>query len=234
MKTLRLLAPATLVLLASSCASSGGTSAGQNPSQPDAASEKDGDEEATKDLQSKLDKAEIKLQIARIEARVAEGSAARAVDSATLEAEMANQDLENFKSVARPLEEASNQLSLDRSRQRVKESQQELEELEKMYSKEEFADLTKELVLERSRAQLELAKRDLELTEKRTAQTRDFDWPRKERQLVDKVASTQRSLDDAKAKAEKGALERKLSMIEAEEAVQKAREALEKAAKKDA
>ena len=43
------------------------------------------------------------------------------------------------------------------------EAQQELEQLELMYSEEEFADQTKEIVLERGRRRLERTQRDLEL-----------------------------------------------------------------------
>lgn len=225
MKTLRILAPAFLLVLSSACATSGGGgSAGAEA--PKAAAESDDGDEA-KELQTKLEKAQIKLEIAHLDAKNGEASAARAVESATLEAEMAAAALANFREVQQPLEAAEQELSLDRSRQRVKESQQELEELEKMYSQEEFADLTKELVLDRGRSQLAMAKRSLELTEKRAAQERDFEWPRRERELADKVAATRRGLDEAKARAAKGALERKLSLMDAEEAVAKAREALD-------
>lgn len=224
MKTTRLLAPVLLALIASSCASA--PSGGQG-APPAGGEKKNGDD--PKDLQAKLDKATFKLEIARIDARNGEAAAARAVEAATLEAELAASALENYRGVLQPIEVAASALSLDRGRQRVKESKEELDELEKMYAQEEFADLTKELVLSRGRSALEMAQRDLELTEKRAAQSRDFEWPRKERELKEKVAATQRALDEAKARAEKGAIERKLALLEAEEAVTKAREALEKA-----
>lgn len=225
MKTKSLLAPVLLLLIASSCASA--PSGGQGGAAPAGGEKKNGDD--PKDLQAKLDKATLKLEIARIDAKNGEASAARSVEAATLEAELAASALENYRGVLQPIEAAASALSLDRGRQRVKESKEELDELEKMYAQEEFADLTKELVLSRGRSALEMAQRDLELTEKRAAQSREFEWPRKERELKEKVASTQRALDEAKARAEKGAIERKLALMEAEEAVAKAREALEKA-----
>ena len=224
MKTLRILAPAILALLVSSCASSpaeGGS--GAPAAQGDA---KNGDE--AKELQSKLDKAEIKLEIARIDAKNGEAASARSVEAAKLEAELASSALENYSAVLQPIEAATSELALDGARQRVKESKEELDELEKMYAQEDFADLTKELVLTRGRSQLQMAQRNLELTEKRAAQARTFEWPRKERELTEKVAATQRALDDAQSRAEKSALERKLALLEAEEAVTKAREELEK------
>lgn len=222
MKTLRILAPAFLAVFASACASSGG-----NTSSAPKAAEKSEKDNGDDDLQSKLDKAEIKLEIARLDSTNSEAAAARAVEAAALEAEMAAGALANYRAVQQPLEAASRALALDRSRQRVKESKEELEELEKMYAQEEFADLTKELVLGRGRAQLEMATRDHELNEKRAAQERDFEWPRRERELADKVAATKRALGDAEARAAKGVLERKLALMEAQEAVTKAREALE-------
>jgi len=226
MKTLRLLVPASLVLLAASCAS---VSADKPAGGPKSAAKADegGD---TDELQAKLDKAQIKLEIARLDAANGEAAAARSLASAELEAEMAAQALANFREVQQPLDAAEQALSLDRSSQRVKESQQELEELEKMYAQEEFADLTKELVLDRGRSQLEMAKRSHDLTLKRAAQERDYAWPRRERELADKVAASQRALEEAKSRAAKGALERKLALMDAEEAVSKAREALEKQA----
>lgn len=223
MKTLRLIAPATLALFVSACASGPESSA---PSGNGAA-QKD-DDGGAKELQAKLDKAGIKLEIARLDAANGEAAAARSVEAAELEADLAAMALANWRDVLLPLETAAGDLALDRSRQRVKESKEELDELEKMYAQEEFADLTKELVLTRGRAQLEMAQRDLALTEKRSAQSRSFDWPRRERELAEKVASTKRSLEEAQARSAKGALERKLALLEAEEAVTKAREELEK------
>jgi hypothetical protein len=223
MKTLRILAPATLALFVSSCASAPAESAPAGNGAPAAAG--DGDKAA--ELQTKLDKAGIKLEIARIDAKNGEAASARSVEAATLEAELAASALENYRTVLQPIEAAASELSLDGARQRVKESQEELQELEKMYAQEEFADLTKELVLTRGRAQLQMAQRNLELTEKRAAQARTFEWPRKERELSEKVASTQRALEEAQSRAAKGALERKLALLEAEEAVAKAQKELE-------
>lgn len=224
MKTLRLLAPVSLLLVGASCASVSADKPAGGGAPKAAAKSDDGD---AQELQGKLDKAQIKLEIAQLDAKNAAAASARAVESAKLDAEMAAQALANFLEVQKPLEMAEQTLSLDRSRQRVKESQEELEELEKMYAQEEFADLTKELVLGRGRSQLEMAKRSHELTEKRAAQDREYTWPRRERELADKVAATTRALQEAEMRAAKGELERKLALMDAEEAVTKAREALE-------
>ena len=103
-----------------------------------------------------------------------------------------------------------------------------------MYAQEEFANLTKELVLTRGRSQLAMAQRDLELTEKRNAQARTFEWPRRERELTEQVASTKRALEESQSRAAKGALERKLALLEAEEAVTQARQEIEKQSADDA
>lgn len=223
MKTLSILAPATLALFVSSCAA--GPQASAPAGNGDAADESK--EDKAKDLQAKLDKASIKLEIAKIDAANGEAAAARSVAAAQNEADLAAAALENYRSVLLPIETASSELALDRSRQRVQEAKEELQELEKMYAQEEFADLTKELVLTRGRAQLQMAQRDLELTEKRNAQARAFEWPRRERELSEQVASTKRALEDAQSRAAKGALERKLALLEAEEAVAEAREELD-------
>jgi hypothetical protein len=227
MKTTRLLAPVLLALIASSCASA--PTGGKGGAAPAANGGEKKNGEDAKDLQAKLDKATLKLEIARIDARNGEAASARAVEAATLEADLAAGAVENYRGVLQPIEAAAGALALDRARQRVKESKEELEELERMYAQEEFADLTKELVLTRGRAALEMAQRDFDLAEKRAAQAREFEWPRKQRELEEKVAATRRALDEARSRAEKGQLERKLALMEAEEAVSKAREALEKA-----
>jgi hypothetical protein len=129
----------------------------------------------------------------------------------------------------RDLESAERTLSVDRAKQNVLESQQELQELEAMYSQEQFAKATKELVLTRGRSHLEMAKRDLELSQRRSELAGSFDQPKRERELSEALAKTEATLTQARTKLERNKLQRKLDAMKAQHAVEDAERTFAKA-----
>jgi hypothetical protein len=224
MSPLRTFVPLALALFTCACQS---TSAGGASATEEGAAKDTKEEDERREKEHKLAYAELKLEVARMEAAAGEAAAARALAAATYEAEQAAQALDNLLKEQRPLEIAGSELMLDRNRQNVLEREQELSELEAMYAQEQFADLTKELVLSRGRAALAMARRDLKLAEGRAAQTLKFDLPRRERELAEKVAGTSQALADAKSRSERGVLERKLALLQAEHALEDAKRAVE-------
>ena len=100
MKTPSLIAPAILIVFAASCASTPADRKNANAADAAAAAKDDKD---TDELQTKLDKATLKLEIARIDARNGEAALARSIEAATLEAELAVQALENFRAALQPI-----------------------------------------------------------------------------------------------------------------------------------
>jgi cysteinyl-tRNA synthetase len=129
---------------------------------------------------------------------------------------VAKKDQENFLNLDKPTQIASAQLSLDRSQQAMEESKQELAELEAMYKKEDFAELTKELVVSRGRKKLEFSQRGLELAKKGQEGLLNHDLPKKEKELAQAVEKAEKALQEAQAKKDREALEEKLKLMRAD------------------
>jgi len=191
------------------------------------------DEAALRKKSRAVEYAKLQLEIARMDAENEERSVAKAVEAAERELAAAKSESEHFKKTAGPLELDERTLSVDRAKQNVVEAQQELEELETMYSQEDFAQTTKELVLTRGRARLAMSKRDLDLAERRAAALKDFEHKKRDKELGDRVTKAQSGLDDAKARAAKSEIERRLALMKAEHALDDAQRELAQAQKKD-
>jgi hypothetical protein len=198
-----------------------------------------GGEKDDADAADKVEKAKREVDYAKIDldlAKMSTASEARESDQAVVEAtqklEAVKKDRDNFKNTETPQKLAEKQLDIDRSTQFMEESKQELDELEGMYKKEEFASLTKELVLSRGKKKLEFAKRGLELAKKNQEQLTSFDLPKKQLELDQSVERAEKALAEATAKREKGALEAKLKVMKAEHHVDEAQRAYDKAQKK--
>ena len=193
------------------------------------------------DAADKVQKAQRELEYAKIDldlAKMSTAAEAREADQSVVEAtqklDAVKKDRDNFKNNETPQKLAEKQLDIDRSTQFTEEAKQELDELEGMYKKEEFASLTKELVLSRGKKKLEFAKRGLELAKKNQDQLTNFDLPKKQLELDQSVERAEKALAEANAKKEKSALESTLKVKKAEHHVDEAQKALEKAQKKQA
>jgi hypothetical protein len=215
------------LFLASCVASQGG--------QPAAQQAESGDKEQDELRQKKhgLASAELKLSITRLQAQSGEVSAAHSIAMAEADVALAKQALEGAqRSIA--IEEGEVALNLERAQQRALEAEQELAELEAMYAAEEFANTTKELVLTRGRANLEMSKKSLELAKRRADEQRNREFPRRLEESKLALAKAERGLAEARESAERGALERKLSLLEAEHAQEDLKRELAELEKKSA
>lgn len=220
------------------CAAQGkGSEAAAPSSKPADAGEK-GDEADAEDkirkAQRELDYAKVDLDLAKLSTAAESREADQSVVEATQKLEAIRKDRDNFKNTETPQKLAEKQLDIDRSTQFMEESKQELDELEGMYKKEEFASLTKELVLSRGKKKLEFAKRGLELAKKNQEQLTAFDLPKKQLELDQSVERAEKALAEATAKKEKGAIEGSLRQKKAEHHLDDAQRGLEKAQKKAA
>lgn len=176
-----------------------------------------GDQDELRQKKHGLASAELKLSLARLQAQSGEVSEAHSIAMAEADVALAKQALEGTqRSIA--IEEGEVALNLERAKQRELESEQELAELEAMYAAEEFATTTKELVLTRGRANLEMSKKSLELAKRRADEQRGREFPRRLEESKLALAKSERGLAEAREAAERGALERKLSLLEAEHA----------------
>jgi HlyD family secretion protein len=216
--------------------------AAQEPPEKEDAEKKDAEKkDSAKDAGEKPDKAEelrkksheldyarLSLQLARFDAQAGEGEAQKELESAERALAAATVELENFRTTVRELENADRALDLDRAKQNVVEAEQELAELEAMYAQEKFAATTKELVLLRGRSRLEMSKRGLELENRRAAQQRTFEHPKRERELTEAVAKAALARESAARKVERTKLQQKLDLLKAEHSVEDVQAALAK------
>lgn len=161
-------------------------------------------------LKKELDKKSFELDCKRIEARIERlgneagaRSAKNEVDSAEFERGQVQKELENFQKVVKPNEVAEGQLEIDRTQQRLKESQQELDELKALYKSSDFADLTKEMVVQRHESAVAFATRALELAKKNFQNKGEFDLVQKEAGLNEKLQKAEHALQEAKARQDK-------------------------------
>ena len=203
------------------------------------ASDDDGAAGGDSDPAEKVQKKERELACSRLELKIARQKteaenreAKNKLEDAGFELEKSKQERDNFKAVEQHLKIAEAQLDVDRSAERVRESQENLNELEKMYAQEEFAGITKELVLMRGRSQLALAKRDLDIETKKLAQLSQYEHPKKLRELDMEVEKAEKALREAKAAETKTAGEGELAVMQAEHEVQDLELALGKLKKK--
>ena len=226
-----------LASLGCAATSGSGPSASGDASKPPAG----GGKEEADSADEKIAKAQREVEYAKLELEIAKLSVAaetREADQGVLEAnqklDAVRKDRDVFKSSEGPVKLADKQLDVDRTAQYMEEQRQELEELEKMYKQEEFASLTKELVLTRGKAKLEFARRGLELAKKGQDQLAGHEVPKRQLELDQSVEKAEKTLAEANAKKERGALESKLKLLKAEHHVDEAARALEKTKKKDA
>lgn len=177
--------------------------------------------------------AKMELEIAKLSAAADEREAEMAVVEATQKLDAAKKDRDHFKGLDKPNKLADKQLDVDRAAFRMEEQGDELKELETMYKKEDFAELTKELVLKRGKKNLEFAQRGLDIAKKDQEGLSAHDLPKKETELDQAVQRAEKGLQEANAKKDRSAMESKLKLLKAEHRVDEAQRELDKAKSKD-
>jgi hypothetical protein len=227
--TLHLFAPALLLLAA--CVSGKPVTAPAEPEQatpapqatePVAQAQKPDEGEAkskAKELEQKRFDLECKrseLKIERMERESSARNAREAVEDAEQRRAKAAATLENFNKVEKPHQLAHLDLQLERSSQRFKEQQEELNELLAMYKNEDFADLTKELVVNRAKAALAFAERDLALDKQEAENKKSHDLAWKQKGLEQDLVEAERGLRGAKESEERSKLKAQLEARKSE------------------
>jgi hypothetical protein len=223
------------------CASQGKGSEAASESPKPPSGGMGGEKADDADAADKVQKAQREVEYAKIDldlAKMSTAAEAREADQSVVEAtqklDAIKKDRDNFRNTETPNKLAERQLEIDRSAQFMDEAKQELDELEGMYKKEEFASLTKELVLSRGKKKLEFAKRGFELAKKNQEQLTSFDLPKKQLELDQSVERAEKALAEANAKKEKGTLESTLKVKKAEYHLDESQKAFDKAQKKQA
>jgi hypothetical protein len=182
--------------------------------------------EKEKEAAKKAEKRKRELAYARIDLAIAELSAEAESREATRKLEEAQRDLEeakralaHFQEFERPQKVAQTKLALDRSRFRREEAVDELQQVQEMYSGEDFAKSTKELVLKRHKRIVEFATRDLELNERDLSDLEQEDLPKQQRELEKKARAAEKALAEAGTAANKAQLSGELALLKARDKV---------------
>jgi RND family efflux transporter MFP subunit len=141
---------------------------------------------------------------------------------------IANEDLSYFMKTDRAYQQASAEFSLKSSQNSLEYAEEELQQLEKMYSADDLTEETEEIILKRARNDVERAKFYLQGTGLRTAQTLETELPREEQQLVDAAKRADLALAKAEVelpvKLEKQKVERLKQQLEEQRAVKQLNE----------
>lgn len=153
-----------------------------------------------------LENKRSELKIERMERESSARGARENIEDAEMRRQKAAAGLENFLKVEKPHQLALFALQLDRGAQRLKEEQEELNELLAMYKNEDFADLTKELVINRAKAAIAFAERDLELDKQEVENKKAHDLAWKQKGLEQDLLEAERALRGAKEAEERGKL----------------------------
>lgn len=203
-------------------ATSGKQDAGP-PAKGTGEKKKDEKEDKAEELRKKeheLDYARRELKIARLETESAGREAKNALDAAEFKLKEALDERDHYKTKESTLKIAGEALGIERSEEQRERQRQELAEIEAMYAKEDFAELTKELVIRRSRMDLVLAEKNLAIEQQKLADLRDHEIPQKTRALAEEVVKAEKSLAEAKAKLARHESEKELKLLKSEHAVE--------------
>jgi hypothetical protein len=198
-----------------------------------AASKADDDTDA-QGLAADLLEAESELASERIANERKKIESTTKVAKAERELAAAERELKVFLEVERKNEEAEARLELDQNRYRVDHARDELTELEAMYSQDEFAKTTKELVIKRGRRQLEIAERELGLADASFRLKTEHQWPERVRKLEAAVADAMVAVETARLEAREAEEGIRLDLTRKERKVSDAKRAIEKAKSKKA
>ncbi|MBL8727319.1 MAG: hypothetical protein JNM25_02735 [Planctomycetes bacterium] len=161
--------------------------------------------------QRELAHATVEQQVEAIERRSRMQAVDAALERSAADLEAARRELEVFLKDVKPRELDDRRLSLDGATYRAEHSKDELGELTAMYEADEFARTTKELVLKRGRRDMEMADRRLALETREFAHFEQFELPKRERELRQKLADAELARKKAEAEAEKARLELELA-----------------------
>lgn len=172
-------------------------------------------------LERSLEVARLSLAKSRIAGEHAEAQHAEALAKADAELELARRRLENFRKITAPHRIARAELGLLRAEDGLRNAQEELEQLERMYSEEQFADQTKEIVIDRARRQLQRTQRDLELQRAEFRTLADVTLPLEQRELELALAQQERAAADLRRAYETAQIERRVTLLNGEAEVQR-------------
>ncbi len=184
------LAIGSIVLFLAGCATPDSTkSKGDKPPEP----------QDIETAQVSVELSRLRLASAEADLKLQETSGAQTLASAASDFKQAQMHLDIFESDGKKrLVEA--QLAVKNAKDRIEDSEEEFDQLEKMYKENTLADATKELVLKRGRRQLERAREGLVIQEMTLARLREKDLPAEREKLANDLAQKKSAFEQAQAR----------------------------------
>lgn len=195
--------------------------------------EKGDEDKERRKLDQDLDTARQRLELARLETQQARIEAQQEVASAELALAKAEADLAHFVSEEKPRRLRAGELSLQDSQDSVRETEEELAQLQMMYGEEELADATAEIVLSRTKRRLERARVRLQLEERELAALREHELPWEQKDKEAALAEARVKLESARLSAQASEMQRRLEEQEAQQEIEELEEKIRESASQD-
>lgn len=138
------------------------------------------------------------------------------VDKSTLERDLAVRRLKEFDEKHSVVRLDRSKLDLQGTRDYVKESEEELAQLEMMYKDNDLADKTREIVIERAKRRLERARRSLEIQQREGDNLEKATIPVEREDLRIQLLQREQSLEQTKRQAEAEMRSKAIEMMRSE------------------
>lgn len=185
-------------------------------------------ERAIEEEEKALRLAKIALRQAEIESEIADRTSAMDLRAAERQARRASEDLERFLKIDKAYSLKSAEFSLKNAKNALEYEQEELRQLEKMYSADDLTEETEEIILKRQRDTVEAAAFRVEGAKKNRDETFEVDVPRRETDLKEAKTRGEVGLEKSKALAPLSLKRRQLELEKTRREVEKAAEKLSK------
>lgn len=178
-------------------------------------------EERLHDAKRRLSATGMRNELAKIRADMAEETAHRRLEDAEVALEDAHRAQQNWEEFELNHQRKSAELSAQRSKAGLEDSEDELEQLKAMYTEDELTDATEEIVLKRSIRNLEAQRFSARLSSAMREFTAKVRWPRTSRDLRRAVERADVALNNLRTNIELDAVDRTLAANDREEALAK-------------
>jgi len=181
------------------------------------------------DVGNQIQMARRKLDRAQMDVDQQKSDGDAAVAKATVERDLARKALAHFDAVDMPQRLAKAVLDLKDSSDYMTEQEEEMQQLELMYSKDDLADKTKEIVLARGKRRLDRAKQRYALAQKDHDDLKGVQLPEQRDKLVQALKEKELELQRAQFNAKAGAMDKETAVLAARQEIEKLGRELEKA-----
>jgi HlyD family secretion protein len=163
----------------------------------------------TEEIDRQIDGRRRDLEIAQLKFARQEEDARRAAEAAAIELagieirrRQAEEELELFRAVHRPMRIEQAEFGLQGQEDRIQDEVEELQQLEKMYTADDLTEETEEIVLRRARRGLERSRRNLGFAQRRHTLFLEVALPREEEQLVLELRRQENAFAGARTKSD--------------------------------